>query len=61
MSKNLVAPVLSCWLIFGGAAAAQQWWWYCDPAGAYYEDYYAVYFVDPDGIKLELLHRPGAL
>lgn len=24
-----------------------------DPAGEYYEDYYAVYFLDPDGIKLE--------
>jgi catechol 2,3-dioxygenase-like lactoylglutathione lyase family enzyme len=24
-----------------------------DPAGEYYEDYYAVYFMDPDGIKLE--------
>ena len=24
-----------------------------DPAGEYYEDYYAVFFVDPDGIKLE--------
>jgi catechol 2,3-dioxygenase-like lactoylglutathione lyase family enzyme len=24
-----------------------------DPAGAYYDDYYAVYFLDPDGIKLE--------
>lgn len=24
-----------------------------DPAAEYYEDYYAVYFLDPDGIKLE--------
>lgn len=24
-----------------------------DPAGVYYEDYYAVFFLDPDGIKLE--------
>ena len=24
-----------------------------DPAGEYYEDYYAVYFLDPDGVKLE--------
>ena len=24
-----------------------------DPASEYYEDYYAVYFLDPDGIKLE--------
>jgi catechol 2,3-dioxygenase-like lactoylglutathione lyase family enzyme len=24
-----------------------------DPAGEYYPDYYAVYFLDPDGIKLE--------
>jgi catechol 2,3-dioxygenase-like lactoylglutathione lyase family enzyme len=24
-----------------------------DPAGEYYEDYYAVYFLDPDGLKLE--------
>jgi hypothetical protein len=23
-----------------------------DPAGEYYNDYYAVYFLDPDGIKL---------
>jgi hypothetical protein len=30
MRKNLVAPVLSWWLIFGGAAAAQEW--YYDPA-----------------------------
>jgi catechol 2,3-dioxygenase-like lactoylglutathione lyase family enzyme len=36
-----------------------------DPAGEYYEDYYAVYFLDPDGIKLEGMtygarHRHGA-
>ena len=24
-----------------------------DPASEYYEDYYAVFFLDPDGIKLE--------
>jgi len=24
-----------------------------DPAGEYYENYYAVYFLDPDGLKLE--------
>jgi catechol 2,3-dioxygenase-like lactoylglutathione lyase family enzyme len=24
-----------------------------DPAAEYYEDYYAVFFVDPDGLKLE--------
>jgi catechol 2,3-dioxygenase-like lactoylglutathione lyase family enzyme len=24
-----------------------------DPAGEYYEDYYAVFFTDPDGLKLE--------
>ena len=24
-----------------------------EPAGEYYEDYYAVFFLDPDGIKLE--------
>jgi catechol 2,3-dioxygenase-like lactoylglutathione lyase family enzyme len=24
-----------------------------DPAAEYYDDYYAVFFVDPDGIKLE--------
>ena len=24
-----------------------------DPAGEYYQDYYAVFFLDPDGIKLE--------
>ena len=28
---------------------------------AYSPAYYAVFFRDPDGIKLELLHRPGAL
>ena len=27
-----------------------------DPAGEYYENYYAVFFVDPDGIKLEGMH-----
>lgn len=26
-----------------------------DPAGEYYKDYYAVYFLDPDGIKLECM------
>jgi catechol 2,3-dioxygenase-like lactoylglutathione lyase family enzyme len=31
-----------------------------DPAGAYYEDYYAVYFTDPDGLKLEAMtYGPG--
>jgi catechol 2,3-dioxygenase-like lactoylglutathione lyase family enzyme len=24
-----------------------------DPAGEYYDNYYAVYFLDPDGLKLE--------
>ena len=24
-----------------------------DPAAEYYDDYYAVFFLDPDGIKLE--------
>ena len=24
-----------------------------DPAGEYYDDYYAVFFRDPDGLKLE--------
>ena len=28
---------------------------------AYPPGYYAVFFYDPDGIKLELLHRPGAI
>jgi catechol 2,3-dioxygenase-like lactoylglutathione lyase family enzyme len=27
---------------------------------AYMPGYYAVFFYDPDGIKLELLHRPGS-
>jgi catechol 2,3-dioxygenase-like lactoylglutathione lyase family enzyme len=27
----------------------------------YTPGYYAVFFYDPDGIKLELLHRPGVL
>ena len=27
-----------------------------DPADEYYEDYYAVFFLDPDGIKLEVVH-----
>jgi catechol 2,3-dioxygenase-like lactoylglutathione lyase family enzyme len=36
-----------------------------DPAGEHYEDYYAVYFLDPDGIKLECMtfgpgHQHGA-
>jgi catechol 2,3-dioxygenase-like lactoylglutathione lyase family enzyme len=31
-----------------------------DPPAVYYQpDYYAVFFADPDGIKLELCHRPG--
>jgi glyoxylase I family protein len=31
-----------------------------DPPGIYYPpDYYAVFFADPDGVKLELCHRPG--
>lgn len=27
-----------------------------DPAGEYYEKYYAVYFLDPDGLKFEGMH-----
>ncbi|NDL64670.1 VOC family protein [Acerihabitans arboris] len=27
-----------------------------DPAGEYYTDYYAVFFLDPDGLKLEGMH-----
>jgi catechol 2,3-dioxygenase-like lactoylglutathione lyase family enzyme len=27
-----------------------------DPAGEYYDKYYAVYFLDPDGLKLEGMH-----
>lgn len=27
-----------------------------DPAGEYYPDYYAVFFLDPDGVKLEGMH-----
>lgn len=27
-----------------------------DPAGEYYPDYYAVFFLDPDGMKLEGMH-----
>ncbi len=27
-----------------------------DPAGQYYDKYYAVYFLDPDGMKLEGMH-----
>jgi catechol 2,3-dioxygenase-like lactoylglutathione lyase family enzyme len=27
-----------------------------DPAGEYYEDYYGVYFTDPDGLRLEGMH-----
>jgi hypothetical protein len=27
-----------------------------DPAGEYYDDYYAVFFLDPDGLKLEAMH-----
>jgi catechol 2,3-dioxygenase-like lactoylglutathione lyase family enzyme len=31
-----------------------------DPAGEYYDDYYAVYFLDPDGVKLEgMAFGPG--
>jgi catechol 2,3-dioxygenase-like lactoylglutathione lyase family enzyme len=26
-----------------------------DPAGEYYDDYYAVFFLDPDGMKLEAM------
>jgi catechol 2,3-dioxygenase-like lactoylglutathione lyase family enzyme len=29
-----------------------------DPAGEYYTDYYAVYFTDPDGLKLEGMYYP---
>ena len=27
-----------------------------DPADEYYDDYYAVFFLDPDGLKLEGMH-----
>ena len=31
-----------------------------DPPGEYYEGgYYAVFFADPDGLKLEYVHLPG--
>ncbi len=26
-----------------------------DPAGEHYDDYYAVFFLDPDGLKLECM------
>jgi catechol 2,3-dioxygenase-like lactoylglutathione lyase family enzyme len=33
-----------------------------DAAGEYYEDYYAVYFKDPDGLKIEgMAYGPGYL
>lgn len=44
--------------------------WLCDRGAeiesgpreyGYTPGYYAVFFRDPDGVKLELLHRPGAL
>ena len=31
-----------------------------DPAGEYYENYYAVYFEDPDGMRFEGMHYYGA-
>ncbi len=37
---------LQAWLEKAGATIV-------DPAGEYYEDYYAVFFLDPDGLKLE--------
>jgi catechol 2,3-dioxygenase-like lactoylglutathione lyase family enzyme len=30
-----------------------------DPAGEYYDDYYAVFFLDPDGLKLEGMKYGG--
>ena len=27
-----------------------------DPAAEYYDDYYAVFFLDPDGLKLEAMY-----
>ncbi|HXV09461.1 MAG TPA: hypothetical protein VD839_01520 [Burkholderiales bacterium] len=32
-----------------------------DPAGEYYDHYYAVYFLDPDGLKLEGYGQVGTL
>lgn len=40
---------LQDWLKQNGAHIA-------DPAGIYYDDYYAVFFLDPDGLKLEGMH-----
>ncbi|WP_413742055.1 VOC family protein [Sodalis sp. RH15] len=40
---------LQAWLERSGAEIA-------DPAGEYYDDYYAVFFLDPDGMKLEGMH-----
>ena len=31
-----------------------------DPPGEYYEDYYAVYFLDPDGMKIEAMKYGNA-
>lgn len=36
-----------------GAFVAQMGAEIVDPPGEYYDDYYAVFFLDPDGIKLE--------
>ncbi len=36
-----------------GAFVAQMGAEVVDPPGEYYDDYYAVFFLDPDGIKLE--------
>ncbi|WP_410012986.1 VOC family protein [Sodalis sp. C49] len=40
---------LQAWLEHNGASIV-------DPAGEYYADYYAVFFLDPDGLKLEGMH-----
>ena len=46
LSSRAEVDELQQWLDGQGATVI-------DPAGEYYEDYYAVFFLDPDGMKLE--------
>lgn len=44
---------LQAWLVANNIEIA-------DPAAEYYPNYYAVFFYDPDGMKLELMHYGSA-
>ena len=64
-ASTSTVPAMSAFTTTPSSCAAARTWTRCrrscdelgativDPAGEYYDDYYAVFFLDPDGLKLE--------